>query len=388
MPLLLTLASACFVAALSIRVFDPIVPEVARSLEVSVEAVALMVSVYAFPYALSQPILGPLGDSFGKARIIKACLGVQLICSVTSIFATSVEQLYVIRFFAGVSGGGIIPLALAMVADRFALHERQVALSRVLTAMLIALLVGATGSGLLASWFGWRAVMVVTALLSGGAFVQTCIGLQPRVLAARDDFRLSAIFKGYSNVFANPRAAYCYGAVCCEGILIFGLLPYIAVLLESRNAGGIREAGLILAAMGIGGLTYTLTVARVLPRLGSMFHLMRIGGIAAAIGFGGVAVQGSWQFDLFAYGFLGLGFYSVHNSLQTQATELAPENRGAAVSLHAFFFFVGHAIGPAFYGLVLAFVGIRPFAVAMVFVVPVLVFALAAALEKLKDPGD
>ena len=50
----------------------------------------------------------------------------------------------------------------------------------------------------------------------------------------------------------------------------------------------------------------------------------------------------------------GFGFYSIHNSLQTQATELAPQNRGAAVALHAFFFFLGQSIGPLFYAAVLA----------------------------------
>ena len=41
----------------------------------------------------------------------------------------------------------------------------------------------------------------------------------------------------------------------------------------------------------------------------------------------------------------------IHNSLQTQATELAPQARGAAVALHAFFFFFGQACGPLLYRL-------------------------------------
>jgi predicted MFS family arabinose efflux permease len=45
----------------------------------------------------------------------------------------------------------------------------------------------------------------------------------------------------------------------------------------------------------------------------------------------------------------GIGFYMIHNSLQTQATELAPDARGAAVALHAFFFFLGQACGPIMY---------------------------------------
>ena len=42
---------------------------------------------------------------------------------------------------------------------------------------------------------------------------------------------------------------------------------------------------------------------------------------------------------------LGLGFYMLHNSFQTQVTEIAPTARASAVALHAFSFFVGQALG-------------------------------------------
>ena len=48
---------------------------------------------------------------------------------------------------------------------------------------------------------------------------------------------------------------------------------------------------------------------------------------------------------------LGFGLYMVHNTLQTNATQLAPEARGAAVSLFNACFFIGQAIGAAVIGL-------------------------------------
>jgi predicted MFS family arabinose efflux permease len=52
-----------------------------------------------------------------------------------------------------------------------------------------------------------------------------------------------------------------------------------------------------------------------------------------------------------------VGFYMIHNSLQTQATELAPMNRGSAVAAHAFFVFLGQACGPILYGVGLTSIG-------------------------------
>ena len=47
---------------------------------------------------------------------------------------------------------------------------------------------------------------------------------------------------------------------------------------------------------------------------------------------------------------LGFGYIALHTTLQTRATELAPEARGTAVALFAFFLFVGGAIGSALFG--------------------------------------
>lgn len=206
LPLLFILASAGFVAALSNRIFDPVVPDVARDLGVSPEAVALLATVYAIPCAFSQPILGPLGDALGKARIIKVCLGIQLVSTIAAIFVSTIEELYVLRFVAGAAAGGIIPLSLAMVGDRFPLEQRQVALSRVLIALLLALLLGATSSGALASWFGWRAVLVATSIVGAVSFVIALFGLKPRAGLARGSFSVASIITSYARVFQNPRA--------------------------------------------------------------------------------------------------------------------------------------------------------------------------------------
>ncbi len=57
---------------------------------------------------------------------------------------------------------------------------------------------------------------------------------------------------------------------------------------------------------------------------------------------------------------LGLGFYMIHNTLQTIATQVAPEARGAAVSLFATSFFVAQAAGVYVGGIGIDRVGAAP----------------------------
>jgi predicted MFS family arabinose efflux permease len=61
-----------------------------------------------------------------------------------------------------------------------------------------------------------------------------------------------------------------------------------------------------------------------------------------------------------AFTVLGFGFYTLHASIQVQATELSPVARGAAMSLHSFFFFMGHASGPVLYGVGFSTIGSLP----------------------------
>ncbi|MGF1651053.1 MAG: MFS transporter [Hyphomicrobiaceae bacterium] len=358
MPLILALSIACFAGAISIRLIDPIIPDIARAFMVEPAVAALLVSAFTFPYALGQPILGPLGDSIGKVRVIKAGLGVLTVCLALTAIAPDFETMVVVRALGGLAGGAIIPVALAMVGDRVAYDQRQVALSKILSAMLMAQFVSLIGSGLVADLIGWRYSLGLGALISAIAFVISMFSLKPRNVQ-REPFTISGLKSNYAEVFANPLALVCFIAVFVEGVLIFGILPYVAILLEKTGRGGVFEAGFVIAGLGIGGLVYTTVVRRVLVRLGGMLRLITFGGTFAAFGFLGIALQAPWPAEALAFGVLGFGFYAIHNSLQTQATELAPHHRGSAVALHAFFFFLGHAAGPPLYALAFDTIGVQ-----------------------------
>lgn len=386
MSLVVILSAACFAGAVSIRMIDPIIPDIARAMASDPATVALLVSAFSFPYALSQPLLGPLGDAFGKARVIKLGLALLCVCLVMTAIAPNLEIMFYARAVAGLAGGAIIPVALAMIGDRIAYDQRQVALSQLLSAMLVAQFVSLIGSGLIASWLGWRFAIGLGAVIAMAALAVSMVTLKPRNVP-RAGISLASVRASYATVFANAKAAVCYTAVFIEGIVVFGLLPYIAAMLEARGAGGIAEAGLVISGMGVGGLIYTFGVKRLLDRLGGMMNLIRLGGVVAAAGYCGVALAGPWPVELAAFVLVGFGFYAVHNSLQTQATELAPDHRGAAVALHAFFFFLGHAAGPPIYGALFAVAGETATILSLAGLVSIAGFVLASALQARSRPA-
>lgn len=357
LPLLLVLGLAAFSGAVAIRISDPVVPLIARDFDVTLTAAALISSAYALPYALGQPILGPIGDAVGKSAVMRACLAIGAAAMGAAFLAPTYETLFVARMVAGVAGGGVIPVALAIIGDRFHYEQRQVALARVLFAAVTGQLIGSVGSGLIGERFGWRASFLAAFAISVLAAALGFVALKPRPDApARKALTLSGALAGYRSVFANPLAVVCYSSVFVEGVLIYGVFPHLAGVFETRGVGGVREAGFTVGAFGVGGIIMTMSVRAMLRHLG-MFAMMRAGGIFGALALAAAALTTAWQVTVAAFVFLGLGFYMIHNSLQTQATELSPTARGSAVSLHAFFFFVGIALGPPAIGLGLHTIG-------------------------------
>lgn len=377
MPLLVLLALAAFSSSLAIRVLDPLVPELARDLSAEVGTVALLASAFAFPCALGQPILGALGDAVGKARMIKICLALLTLGSAAAAFAPSIEILFAARILTGFASGGIVPLCFATVGDRFEMKDRQVALSRILSAILIGQLSGAIGAGLIANASSWRVVMGLTTAASLVALAVTVRGLKPRSEAQRKPISITRMLANYGLVLANPRAAVCYASVFVEGMAIFGILPFLAAILEADGAGSIQEAGFVISGMAIGGILYTLTVRSMLRRI-SVYALIRLGGVLCAAGLIGLSVFHAWPPKAAAFVAVGFGFYMIHNSIQTQVTELAPEARGASVALHAFCFFLGQAMGPVLYRLGIAGFGASATIATSAAVMALLGFATAA----------
>jgi predicted MFS family arabinose efflux permease len=282
--------------------------------------------------------------------MIKVCLALLTAGSIAATLAPSIEVLFTARMLTGFASGGIVPLCFATVGDRFEMKDRQVALSRILSAILTGQLAGAVGAGLIASTTSWRVVLAITAFASMTALAFAWRGLQPLPHAQRTPFTIERMVTNYARVLANPRAVVCYAAVFVEGMAIFGILPYLAAMLEAAGTGSIRDAGFIISGMAFGGILYTLAVKTMLRHV-TFLSLIRWGGIVCATGLAALAVTHAWPPKMLAFVAVGYGFYMIHNSIQTQVTELAPEARGAAVALHAFNFFLGQAVGPVLYGI-------------------------------------
>ena len=355
-PVLLFILSLCgFSGALATRLLDPLITSIAAEFATTVGVVALLSSAFALPFGLSQPLLGPTGDAFGKAVVIKVATAVLALCLLTSALAPQLTVLFISRILGGVAAGGIMPVCMALIGDRFPLAVRQVAMSRYIGATLIGQLVGVSAGGIIAEWIGWRGVLACAAVLAGVA-AGAAITMLPKSDTAPAPLRVGDALARYRLVLSNPRSFVCFGVVFLEGLAIYGITPFIGELLRSRGAGGLRETGFVIGGLGIGGLLFAFVVPLIL-KFAKRPTMMAIGGTIAAVGLGGLGLEASWKVQLAFMVVLGFGFFLLHNSVQTEVTELAPSARASSFSLHAFSFFLGQALGPMVYGIALPAIG-------------------------------
>jgi MFS family permease len=154
---------ASFVSSLFIRMTDPLVPQIAVGFAVEPRTAALLSTVFAIPWALSQPLLGPIGDLLGKTRVILTCLLILFLSTIIGVFATSFPLLMASRIVAGMAAGGVFPVSVALFGDLVAVEERQVRMGSLLAWSITGTLLGAVTAGILGDVIHWRWILRSTA---------------------------------------------------------------------------------------------------------------------------------------------------------------------------------------------------------------------------------
>lgn len=352
------IAIVVFASTLFTRATDPVIPQIAIGLDVQPSTAALLTTAYTLPYALIQPLLGALADMFSKARLMLFCLFLVAAATLACGLAANFPALLGARVVAGLAAGGVVPIAFALVGDKIPIAERQVAMGRVLFAIMTGNLLGATCSGIAADLVGWRGVFFVT----GGFGLLVVAAVFPSLRgsdSAAGHFDLSGFVPNYVAVLRNPLAKICFGAVFLEAVFMYGVFPYIATMLHEAGETSASIAGIVIAAFGIGGALYGATVKHLLGLFGET-AMMRIGGAVMGFCLLVIAARLPWPVEFLNFALLGLGFYMLHAVVQIYASELAPAARGSAMALHSFFFFIGQAVGPIIYGAGAETVGLTP----------------------------
>ena len=341
------LSIAAFASAASARLCDPMLPDLARAFATDAGSAAHVVSAFAIAYGICQVIFGPLGDRIGKYRLVALTTLVSTIGTFGGALAGSLDWLVVARLATGATAAGIIPLSMAWIGDTVPYEQRQATLARFLGGQIIGVIGGQFIGGFFTDTFGWRwaFAFVGAVFLVCGALVLRESRTNPSVRhAPSPSGGRSGVLAQAAAVFAVPWARVILLVVFIEGMLVFGPLAFVPFYLHDSFGVSLTTAGLLMAAFGLGGFLYILFARHFVHRLGEV-GLSVMGGVLLAVAWLLLALEANWWWTPLATFLAGLGYYQLHNTLQTNATQMAPAVRGTAVSLFASCFFLGQSCG-------------------------------------------
>ena len=160
----------------------------------------------------------------------------------------------------------------------------------------------------------------------------------------------------FASVLSRPWARVILAIVFLEGMFLYGPFAFIASHLHRVFGLSLSAAGALVMLFGLGGIAFAILSGRLVVGLGEA-GLARWGGALMSTAMLAIGFAPAWHWALVACFAMGLGFYMLHNTLQVNATQMAPERRGAAVSAFAACFFLGQSAGVSLGGLCIEWVG-------------------------------
>jgi predicted MFS family arabinose efflux permease len=360
---ILLLSLAAFASGLSLRVTDPLLPRLATEFGISLGEASYVVTTFSVAYGISQLFFGPLGDRYGKYRVVGwACFASALTAGLCGL-APNFETLLVARLLGGATAAAVIPLSMAWIGDVVPYAVRQPVIARFLVGQILGLSAGVLLGGLAADHLGRHLPFfgLSAAFLLIGIALQRLNGQLPasaKLTLHAEGHVLQRMVREFGAVWAAPWARVVLLSVCLEGAFLFGSFAFIASHLHKVFGLSLSTAGFIVMLFGAGGLLFAGSAKWMVQRLGEE-GMSRWGGALMALSLLVVAVTPTWILTVPACFVCGLGFYMLHNTLQTNATQMAPERRGAAVASFASAFYAGQSIGVGVAGMFVAFAGTR-----------------------------
>jgi len=331
----------------------PLIINISKDLNLSVDVAALSVTAYMLSFGLFTLLFGPLSDRYGKVKIINIAAIGTAIFSILGGFAFNLTSLVVFRAMNGAFGAGIFPVTLALVGQSFDDKNRHKAIGKVMGLMFLG---GATATalgGILAYLGSWRLVYIVYGV---GEFILAMIILftleRDKAVSTKFD-----LVDSYKEPFSNYKFMRLVFTIFFVGFSVFGSFTYTGQLVQNITGYNLLIVGLILSFFGVG----TVIGGRVAPKLKMKLkgNFLVLAGIIGGVSLFLISFVSSTIFIIISLFGFGVAFIFLQSTLVSSVQDMLPAKKGTAMSLASFNMFVGGAIGTNINGRIMNTFGIQ-----------------------------
>ena len=177
-------ALAAFMEVLDTSIANVALPHLAGDLGASNDESTWVLTSYLVSNAIVLPISGWLANLFGRKRFFLLCIFLFTVSSLLCGIAPSLPLLILFRVIQGVGGGGLQPMAQAILADTFPPQKRGLAFALYGITAIMAPTIGPTLGGWLTDNYSWRWIF----------YINLPVGIADLVSGAPDGGR-SAVYR-------------------------------------------------------------------------------------------------------------------------------------------------------------------------------------------------
>jgi EmrB/QacA subfamily drug resistance transporter len=399
---------AMFLAALDQTIVSTALPTIVSDLG-GANHLSWVVTAYLLASTATTPLWGKLGDLYGRKTVFQICIVIFLVGSALCGQAHSMTELISFRALQGIGGGGLMVLAMAVIADVVPPRDRGRYQGVIGAVFGVSSVLGPLLGGFLVDNLTWRWVFYVNLPVGAVALAVIASALRTKALATRPkiDYLGTALLAAISTclvlitslggttwawnsaqvwtcgigsvvlivafilveqrvsepimplrLFRNPVFSQSSAIGFVVGLAMFGALSFIPLFLQvvdgdSPTKSGLRllpmMAGLLVASIGTGQLITRFGRYKIYPIVGSVFMALGLGLLSRIDEKTSGVVLGV---DMAVFGF-GLG-------LTMQVLIIAVQNAvdyadlGTATSGATYFRSIGGSFGASIFGTILA----------------------------------
>jgi EmrB/QacA subfamily drug resistance transporter len=388
----------------------PVLPTIQVGLHTSQNTVTWVLTAYLLSASIFTPIMGRLGDMWGKERLLVAALVALAAGSVVSALARSIDVMLIGRVIQGI-GGGVLPLSFGLIRDRFP-PEKVAGAVGVIAALAAAgggfgvVLAGPIVDALDYHWLFWIPVIM---LVLAGVAATTMVPKHSTRVPGRVNWGAAALLSAWLVALLVPISeapTWGWGSGRVIGLLVVGVMlaagwivvetrsshplidmrmmripavwatnlvallfgvglyaafAFLPEFLQTSPSAGygfglsITSSGLVLLPLSVAMFAFGVSSGRLTVRFGGR-RVLVAGATISALSFFLLVVAHDHQWQLVvAMALMGVGFGLAFSAMSNLIVEVVPRHQtGVASGMNANIRTIGGSIGAALMSSIIA----------------------------------
>jgi len=281
--LLALLIAMSGMGSLSLNILVPAIPSMVAKFATAPANIQLTVSLYLLGLAVSQLVFGPLSDRFGRRPVVIAGLALAFAASSAAWLASSVAALVVARVVQSLGASSGQTISRAIMRDLYDREQAAAMIGLVTSVVVLMPMLAPLIGGVLDTLFGWEAIFLFTAILSGCVCLWALLALPETRRHATTCGAPSHLRSDIAALAASPQFlayALCAGLGSAPFFVFLGGATHVVVNMLGRSSA---EYGLWFFAPSFGFMAGNFLVSRLSTRHG-IDTLIRWGIIATILG--------------------------------------------------------------------------------------------------------